>query len=285
MPRRFFSLTLSLLILFAATRQPRAYAQDDPPEEPQPLVVLVEFDPEAFRLARPNPTFVLYVDGTVIYRPEAVAPDATAEPSEEAVDTGYRTFQLSEEALADFLTALNFEAFDDLDINYRREDLTDPIRNYIQMWQDDDSQRVWVEGDLRNDQADRDAAPADYLTVFDQLIAFVAVEHPEARLWTPETLGLRLDGNDTLYPDEQVAVPGGEWPSDWPNDGDPTFHLIEGRFGYGYVELPGSQYAAAVEFLRTHANAVQLAGETYRATLILTFPNDVKWWEDITGPG
>lgn len=285
MPRRFFSLTLLLLILFAATLQPKAYAQDDAPEEPKPLVVLVEFDPEAYRLARPNPTFVLYEDGTAIYRHEAVAPDATAEPIESGVDTGFRTFQLSEDALAEFLTVLNFEAFDDLDISYRREDLADPIRNYIQMWQADDSQRVWVEGDLRNDQADRDAAPADYLTVFDQLMAFIATEHPEAQLWVPERLILQLDGNDTLYPEEQVVAPGGEWPSDWPNEGDPAFHLIGGRFGYGYVELPGSQYAAVVEFLRTHENAVHLAGETYRATLMLAFPNDSTWWEDIGGPG
>lgn len=281
MTRRFFRLTLLLLTPSVSPTQPK----DDPPTDPIPLVVLIEFDPKAFRLAFPHPTFALYEDGTVIYRNEVVTPDATAEPVKAGVDTGYRTFQLNEDALADFLTALNVKAFDDPDNYYRGDDMTDPIESSVEMWQEDDHQYIWVEGDLRNGHTDREAAPADFRTVFDQLIAFVRVEHPEAQVWIPETLGLRLDQNDTLYPDERVAEPGGDWPSDWPNEDNPAFHLIEGRFGYRYVEFPGSQYAAVVAFLRTHENAVHLAGETYRATLMLAFPNDSTWWEDIGGPG
>ena len=71
-------LTLALLITAIFPIHPLAHAQDDTPTEPRPLVVLLEFDPWQMVIGSDVPTFVLYDDGTIIYRNEAAEPKPPA---------------------------------------------------------------------------------------------------------------------------------------------------------------------------------------------------------------
>lgn len=273
-------LTLTLLITAILPVHPMAHAQDDTPPAPRPLVVLLEFDPWQMVIGSDVPTFVLYEDGTIIYRNEAAEPEATAEPSPDGVatpDVGLRTLKLDEDELAAFLAALAIgEDFYALEPSYDGPMVTDQPSIYLAVWTADGQPKsVNVYGDLRHDVEDaRNMTPAPFLALFDALVEFVGTAHEGATAWLPDQLELMV------WP-YTSASSGAAWPEFLPTLDDPT---TLDRGGLWSVYVDGALYADVMAFLDDAAGTIEIDGAYYSVMPRYPFPAEAVWQAEMYGP-
>lgn len=278
---KFTLLSLALLTTAVLPMRQSAHAHDDDPNQPRPLVVLMEFDPWKMVIGSDVPTFVLYDDGRIIYRNEYVAddPQATPEPYETS-NTPYidlLTLKLDEEELAAFLEALAIgDDFYGLEPSYDGPMITDQPNIYLAVWTDEGQPKsVNVYGDLRNDiEEARSMAPDAFLSLYDTLVAFVGEAHDGAEAWLPDQLELMV------WPYESASN-GATWPEFLPTLDDPT--TID-RGGLWSVYVDSSRYAEVAEFLDEAAGTVEIDGKFYSVMIRYPFPGADIWEAEMYGP-
>ncbi|MBZ0317803.1 MAG: hypothetical protein K8L91_15390 [Anaerolineae bacterium] len=274
-------LALALLVTAVLPMRPAAHAHDDDPNQPRPLVVLMEFDPWKMVIGSDVPTFALYEDGTIIYRNEYVADDplATPEPYETS-DTPYiglLYLKLDEEALAEFLESLAIgDDFYGLEPAYDGPMITDQPNIYLAVWTDEGQPKsVNVYGDLRHDVEEaRAMTPDAFLSVYDVLVEFVGTNHEGAVAWLPEQLELMV------WPYESASS-GAAWPDFLPTLDDPT--TID-RGGLWSVYVDSTRYAEVAEFLDEAAGTVEIDGKFYSVMIRYPFPGQTIWEAEMFGP-
>ncbi|GIK67493.1 MAG: hypothetical protein BroJett018_52870 [Chloroflexota bacterium] len=274
-------LAFALLMTAVLPMRPAAHAQDDEPTQPRPLVVLMEFDPWKMVIGSDVPTFVLYDDGTIIYRNEYIADDPAATPEAyETGDTPYiglLTLKLDEEELAAFLESLAVgDDFYALEPSYDGPMITDQPNIYLAVWTDEGQPKsVNVYGDLRNDVEDaRSMAPDAFLSLYDALVEFVGEAHEGAVAWLPDQLELMV------WPYESASS-GAAWPDFLPTLDDPT--TID-RGGLWSIYVDSTRYEEVMEFLNEAAGTVEIDGEFYSVMIRYPFPGADIWEAEMYGP-
>lgn len=225
------------------------------PENPEPLVVLMEYDPWRMVIGSDSPTFALYENGLVIYRAED--------------EIGYVSALLDFEERDAFYAQIASDAFFALDDYYDNFLVTDQPSNTLWVWDEyGKAKRVGVYGMLRPSTSDLDekmraGVPPAFLTAFDTLVNF---SHAEAKAWLPEKFEVMLWPYDTS---DSVR-----WPAGWPDLDDPTTKP-RGEDSYS-VYVPIDELEAYFA-LQENGSAVKLAGKTWAYGLRFPFPTEFLW--------
>lgn len=260
-PGKLLQLITGLAVILAsmlAAGSP-AQADDDEPAGPQPLVVLIEFDPWRMVIGSDSPTFALYDDGLVIYRRET---------DEGEID--YVSVQLDEEELAALIEDLDIgDDFFALDDYYDIFLATDQPTSYLFAWNEEgETKAVGVYGAIRVMPEVREQVPEAFLSVFDKVIAF---DHEDADAWLPEQIEL------IVWPYESSAEPL-KWPAGWPGLKAPT--TVEREMVYS-IYLDASHYdelLALFDDLRAgEADGVLIDGRKWSISYRFPFPAEETW--------
>ncbi len=224
------------------------------PENPEPMVVLMEYDPWRMVIGSDSPTFALYENGLVIYRAED--------------EIGYVSALLDFEERDALYAQIASDAFFALDDYYEATEWTDQPSNVIMLWDKNGQvKRVSVYGSLyaggEIESESRANTPEAFLTAFDTLVNF---SHAEAKAWLPEKFEVMLWPYDTS---DSVR-----WPADWPDLDDPTTKP-RGEDSYS-VYVPIDELEAYFA-LQDSGSAVKLAGKTWAYGLRFPFPTEFLW--------
>lgn len=248
---------LGLLVVgIAAAPFPQANHDCPPPDTPNPVLVLMEFNPWLMVIGSDAPSFVLYDDGTVIFR--------------DAETFDYFTVTLDDEDKAAMREVIDVDAFFALEEYYDGVPVTDQPSNVIYVWHADDMKRVGAYGDLRSDRpygADipsaRDTVPDVLLDAFDMMAFY---EHEKADPWLPEFIEVMVWPHNTL----DFA----DWPDEWPSLNDECA-VQRGEDSYS-IYLP-SEYLDDLVDMRQDHNAVLLNGESRAFAWRYPFASEQQW--------
>lgn len=240
-------IVFSLLMSLGAWPVSATPAEQSP--DAQPIVVLSEFNPWLTSIGSDAPTFALYDDGTVIYK---------------QADESYVSAQLDDRAFSKLLDELNIgDAFFGLDNFYETVFYTDQPSSTIFAWRDGEFHYVSVYGDVRMMDEARNAAPKEYLRVFDQLATY---ENADAAVWLPEFV-------EVLLWLSEVAE-GLAWPTEWPDLLSETTVQHENDTYSVFVPI---EHFDELQAMHEKSVNVQLGERVYYYTWRWPFPAEAAW--------
>ncbi len=231
-----------------ATSSARTVVQPD--AQAEPIVVLIQYDPWAMVIGSDSPMFVLYDDGTAIYRRGA----------------GHYATQLSPSDLQAFLAELRPDRLGDQNRSIELSDSTDQPTTIIHVKAGSTYSHVSIYGPLRSPE-NRAALPVEVAEIYERLSAF---EWQGELPWLPNAVEVMI------WPYEYAPEESIIWPEDWPDTRHPDAH----QRGDGYsIYIPATEYQALRDFLRTRRQrgAVLIDGRKWAASVRLPFPKEVRW--------
>ncbi|MCL4878254.1 MAG: hypothetical protein KJ064_16455 [Anaerolineae bacterium] len=228
------------------------------PENPLPMVVLIEYDPWRMVIGSDSPTFALYQNGQVIYIRE-----------NEDGDMEYASVFLNFEERQTLYDTIVSDDFFELDDYYEASHWTDMPSNWMWVWDEKGKEkRVGVYGDLRSlegilDEEPRSRTPEAFLQAFDTIVSFT---HEDAKTWRPAVFEVMLWPYDTSD--------GAAWPENWPDLDDPT---TKQRGEDSYSIFVDSAELDTYFALREEGSAVELDGRRWAFSMRFPFPTEFLW--------
>lgn len=237
--------------------------------DPKPLFVLIEYDPWAMVIGSDNPTFALYVDGTVIFKKE----DKQGEHSY------YSAKLASPDSLISRITLKRLASFKE---RYTISEWTDQPTNVFYF----EEKRISVYGDLRrpplldpglgsnhkeiySKEADQwRELPNELHEIFKTATTF---DNPNAKRWLPEYIELMF------WPYDYAPEASIFWPNAWPDLKDSKTVKRENN-SYS-VYLPSDNYTELMGFLKTQKQkgAIEINGKKMAVSFRFPFPNENRW--------
>ncbi len=243
------SVLLSSEIAAVQPVRPGGQTVVQPDAQPEPIVVLIQYDPWAMVIGSDSPIFVLYDDGTAIYRRGAAHYAVHLSPSE----------------LQAFLAKLRPNRLGD-SRSIELSDSTDQPSTSIYVKVGSTSSRVSIYGSLRSPEI-KGALPIEVADIYETLSTF---ERQGGVPWLPNAVEVMI------WPYEYAPETSINWPEGWPD----TLHPLARQRGDGYsIYLPATDYQALRDFLSTRRErgAVLINGRKWAVSFRLPFPKEARW--------
>jgi hypothetical protein len=249
-----FLLTVSVFfssdVAAAQIATPSSQMVVQPDAQAEPIVVLIQYDPWAMVIGSDSPMFVLYDDGTAIYRR----------------GSGHYAAHLSSSELRAFLATLRPDRLVEQNRSFALSNSTDQPSTVIYVKTGSTYSRVSIYGSLRSTE-DRAALPIEVADIYETLSAF---EWHGETPWLPEAIEVMIWPYE-YAPDESII-----WPEGWPDTGHPDTY----QRGDGYsLYIPATDYQALRDFLSTRhqRGAVLIDGRKWAASVRFPFPKEARW--------
>jgi hypothetical protein len=238
-------LCMALMVTGTAAAQPNV---------PRPLVILKQLDPWRMVIGSDAPTFVLYEDGTIIYR-----------SVERGGELGFATVKVDDVETFMVETLKLTDTFFLLQDSYDHLLMTDQPSTTMTVYDYEgmkaSSKSVYVYGDLHSHQQARDLTPAAFLNPFDAITAF---DSETAKAWTPEHFEVMV----WEYQTSDAVV----WLSDFPGFDDP---LTVQRDSVTSLYVPFKDYDRFLKLVKDQ-NAVKIDGKTYAFDVRIPLPHEYR---------
>jgi hypothetical protein len=225
--------------------------------QPQLVFSTVEAFPTAMNSEAP--VFVLYSDGTTIFREES--------PDKDNV-YNFKFAKLSSVERKQLISSL--ASLKNVDGSYSISRITCQPTNILAVHTDQWQKRVKVIGRVSrpfdpNDPGERKSLPPQLNSAIDRLVHF---KHQSAQPWMPEYISL------TLTPYDQSKEDPAKWPSAWPDLNDERTQKV-GTDQYT-VLLPSSKFEALQAFMKAKPPraAVLINGKQFLIRYRLPFPEE-----------
>ena len=257
------------LICLAVAGSTASPAKFNPYEGPQPIAIVVQFDPGATVIGADMPRVAIYDTGKIIFR---------LRHEDQLV---YQEARLSPETLAEVTSRIErlLGRSDVLPYYNLAGDITDQPETMVYLRSDGMRWVARVYGLAASDeatdppQADHQAAPVDPLAHLLQLHTWLCNLRPsESHEWIPNYLEVMFW--DFSY-DREPAVP---WPADWPAfDSARSVRRAELRS----VFLDGPMLPALRDFLANldGNRSVEIEGTKWAVSYRYVFPSEPVWRE------
>lgn len=244
-----YLLVLSLLL--GPLLQTQAQVFDT--EYGQPILVLIEENPNLMVIGSDVPTFALYENGQIIYR-DATAPDPQ-----------YRQVKLTQPQAQDFILTLGItDALLEQPRLVRASQAADQPTNEL-MLHFDSVKIMTVYGALRGTAAPaRSGVFPGYLAVYDKLTSYT---NDAAKRWVPGRVEVLL----TDY-SHSPAAPR-KWPYIFPDLNDPT--TVRRNESLYSIYIDGRDYATLLKLQKSLGpkQAVEINGRKFSVSSRVPFPN------------
>ncbi len=247
-------LVSSAAFLLTTTWVPRAMSESSQ----KVLVVLFAVDPRLMVIGSDSPSFVLYEDGTAIFR------DRTQKDARH-----FLRAELSQKEKRELLSKL--ACLSKMKDRYEITRVTDQPINLLSVQTSELKKRVSVYGDLAKKGAgwntDWSVLPADLVSVFDNLIQF---KHDNAKPWTPKYIEVML------WPFDYSKDKPIKWPVEWPGLKDSKTKQRD-RDAYS-IFLPGKHFEALRALLKRRASttAIAIDGKKWAISYRFPFPHETE---------
>jgi hypothetical protein len=218
--------------------------------EAVPALVLMETDPWAAVLGSDSPTFVLYEDGTAIWR--------TA--------SGFRTTRLRPSEVEQLYAKLRPATMQPYYGGYSADDATDQPEEDFLIYRGESPTFISVYGRL--EAADvRAKVPAEIVRAYDVLKGFNPSQSTE---WMPDKIEVMV------WPYEYAPEPSIEWPTDLPDLKDPGTVRRGDSFS---IFIPSSKLHEVRTLLgrRNEKGAIEIDGKKWAASVRFPFPSERLW--------
>ena len=243
-----------LLVVAAALAAPSSAKSPD--AAASPLIVYIETDPWLMVIGSDSPRFVLYDDGTVIYR----------------TDEGYQSVVLSTEdtaALAAKVDLVGIPNYTDY-----AQFVTDQPNSIIV----DFRAKLAVVAYGATSRHRQRGGPGDKL--FEMITLLREYQSPAAEVWQPETIEVMI------WPYEYAPEASIIWPTEWPGLDHPT--TVKRGDSYS-LYVPIREKDALFAFLETRKErgAVEVGGKKWAVSLRTPLPAEEQWMlgaGDASGP-
>lgn len=247
--RSLGTLLLAVITAMSGTVLANPLAADS-----EPVIVYIETDPWAMVIGSDSPHFVLYDDGTVIYRTDADYQAVTLTAADSA-------------ALAAKVTLVGIKDYTDY------THVTDQPSSIIIDFRD--KLAVVAYGATSRHRARGDAK--------DKLLGMITLlreyQHPDAKAWEPEAIEVMI------WPYEYAPEASIIWPKEWPG----LDHTATVQRGGSYsLFIPISDKDALMAFLATRKarGAVEIGGKKWAVSLRTPLPGETHWMGGMdTGSG
>lgn len=235
---------LNLTVLFAQTYNEK-YGQ--------PIVVLIETNPWLMVIGSDVPDFALYENGQIIYK--KTSGDKTeyfeVQNNREKTQQIIKSFGITDGLMKqkDFTEASTW---------------TDQLTNIL-ILNFDTLRQIIVYGNLReNSSEERQKTPKDYLTVYDNILAF---NDNAAKQWLPEAFEVMV--TDFSYSQEEPIA----WKKEW-NDLKSANTVKRSEDLYS-IYLDKKYFNDFISFLKSikQKQAVEINGKKFSLSYRLPFPN------------
>lgn len=235
---RLFTALIVLLLAAPAFANP-------PTADAAPVIVYIETDPWAMVIGSDSPRFVLYDDGTVIYR----------------TDAGYQAVTLAPADRATLAAKVKLAGTKDYT---QYTNVTDQPSSIIIDFRD--MLAVVAYGATSRHRKRGDAG--------DRLLAMITLlreyRSPDAAPWEPEAIEVMI------WPYEYAPEASIIWPAEWPG----LDHAATVPRGDGYsLFVPTRDKDALLAFLETRKarGAVEIGGRKWAVSLRTPLPGEARW--------
>jgi hypothetical protein len=238
---RLIALLLTISGVFAVS-----VSAQTPSADASPLIVYIETDPWAMVIGSDSPRFVLYDDGTAIYRSEE----------------GYRAVTLTSEARTALADKINLKGLD------RYTDYAEGITDQPESIIIDFRVRQAVLAYGATSRHRRRGGPGDPL--IDMITLLREYQSPDAKAWEPEAIEVMI------WPYEYAPDASIIWPQEWPGLDHPA--TVQRGDSYSLF-VPISEKGALLAFLETRERrgAVELGGRKWAVSLRTPLPLEARW--------
>lgn len=236
---RLFTALMALLLAAPAFANP-------PAADAKPVIVYIETDPWAMVIGSDSPRFVLYDDGTVIYR----------------TDAGFRAVTLPEHARAALAAKVDLTGI--AEYTDYAEGVTDQPESIII---DLRSERAVVAYGATSRHRQRGEAGDKLLGMITLLREY---QSPEAQAWEPDAIEVMI------WPYEYAPDASIDWPKEWPGLDHPQ--TVQRGDSYS-IFIPIGQKEALLGFLETRKprGAVKIGGGKWAVSLRAPLPGEAFW--------
>jgi hypothetical protein len=216
-----------------------------PAADAEPVIVYIETDPWAMVIGSDSPRFVLYDDGTVIYR----------------TDAGYQSVTLSPADSAALAAKVSLAGIKDY-TNYTN--VTDQPSSVII----DFRELLAVVAYGATSRHRQSGSRGDKLLTMITLLR--EYQSPEAKKWEPEAIEVMI------WPYEYAPEASIIWPGPWPGLDHPA--TVQRGDSYSLF-VPASERAALLAFLETRKarGAVEIGGRKWAVSLRTPLPGEARW--------
>jgi hypothetical protein len=237
MLRRLLAALALLLTAPALAQSPAAGAE--------PVIVYIETDPWAMVIGSDSPQFVLYDDGTVIYR----------------ADDGYRSVTLTEAERAALTAKVSLAGIPDY-TDYTSA--TDQPSSIIIDFRTKQAAVAYGATSQHRESGEPD----------DKLLAMITLlreyQSPDAAAWEPEAIEVMI------WPYEYAPEASINWPKAWPGLDHPA--TVQRGDSYSLF-VPISERQALLAFLDTRKprGAVKIGGRKWAVSLRTPLPGEARW--------
>lgn len=235
--------------------RPVALAAAQASRIPHPLIVLLTSDPWLQVVGSDSPAFVLYSDGTAIFRTKA----------------GFASTKLNQNQQADLVAVFTNPELAALAGGYDAASATDQPENTILVYGNEEPFYISVYGSL-DEESVREKVPTAITKAFDQLRSF----RPSiAQAWRPDKVEVMIWPYE-YAPDRSIV-----WPKRWPGLNDP----VTRKRGDSYsLFISSTELPALRTFLasRKEKGAIEINGKKFAASIRLPFPHEALWMPPAT---
>ena len=217
-----------------------------------PVVSLIETNPWLMVIGSDVPTIAIYESGYVIYR------------RVENRQMKYFFVKLDFEQTQELIFELGItDELMEIPEFIQASDRTSQPRNILTLVFEDIVQKM-VYGDLRNDSEARARTPAEFLVVFDNLIAY---KNENEKPWMPDYIEVML--SDFSH---SIEIPV-EWPREWPDLNSET--TVQRHKMLYSVYIHQSEFQKFIELISSLLirHAVKVNGRMFSVSYRLPFPN------------
>jgi hypothetical protein len=237
------SLGALLLAVLAATSG--IVRANSPAADAEPVIVYIETDPWAMVIGSDSPRFVLYDDGTVIYR----------------TDAGYQAANLMATYSAALAAKVNLAGIKDY-TDYTNA--TDQPSSIIIDFRDQMAAVAYGATSRHRDRGDRSDRLLTMITLLREY------QNPDAKPWEPEAIEVMI------WPYEYAPEASIIWPAEWPGLDHPA--TVQRGDSYSLF-VPISEKGALLAFLETRERrgAVELGGRKWAVSLRTPLPREARW--------
>lgn len=236
---RLFAALIALLLGTPVFANP-------PAADAEPVIVYIETDPWTMVMGSDSPRFVLYDDGTVIYR----------------TDAGYQAVSLAAADSAALAAKVRLAGIKDY-TDYA-EGVTDQPSSIIIDFRD---RLAVVAYGATSRHRKRGGADDRLLSMITLLREY---QSPDAEAWGPETIEVMI------WPYEYAPDASIIWPKEWPG----LDHAATVRRGDSYsLFIPIRDKDALLAFLETRKprGAVKIGGKKWAMSLRSPLPSEARW--------
>ncbi|KFG90509.1 hypothetical protein BV98_001713 [Sphingobium herbicidovorans NBRC 16415] len=235
--------------------RPLALAAARASPTPYPLIVLLTSDPWLMVVGSDSPAFVLYSDGTAIFRTKS----------------GFESTKLDHNQRADLIGAFANPELAALAGGYDAASATDQPENTLLVYGNKGPFYISVYGSL-DDESVREKVPTAITKAFDQLRGF---RPSTAQVWWPDKVEVMI------WPYEYATDRSIVWPKRWPGLDDP----VTRKRGDSYsLFISSAELPALRTFLasRKEKGAIEIDGKKFAASVRLPFPHEALWMAPAT---